>query len=201
MRQTELLVVLCRPPGSPEAKTRLAADIGRRAADEAYVACLRHVLATAARVPADLRVAVAGPPTALAALCLELAPDAELIRQYGRTFADRQRNEIRRGLSQGYRRVAFMASDVPTVRADQIAWALTGSADEVRIVPSHDGGYSVLGSGADVAELVRTPMSRSDTRNLLVSALRTNGRSVAVADFDVPDVNVGSDMRYLEASG
>lgn len=202
MRTSNLLVLLCRPPESPESKTRLVADVGMAEARNVYRECLRRVVAAAGAVAgADLRIAVAGRPLDLVAYCTSSAPDAELVRQYGETFAQRQRNEIRRGLMQGYRRVAFMASDLPNVNAAQIGWALAGQQQQVRIVSSHDGGYSIFGSGADVPELGEVPMSRSDTLSRLVSALRGGGRHVRLADFTVPNINHGSDLRFLAGSG
>jgi glycosyltransferase A (GT-A) superfamily protein (DUF2064 family) len=112
-----LLVLLCRPPGSPNSKTRLAADVGTERARQLYERCLDAVLASASEVAVDLRVAVAGPPLALATWCARHTPEAELVRQRGGTFAERQRNELRRGLADGYARVAVMASDLPVIRA------------------------------------------------------------------------------------
>ncbi|MGK5680216.1 TIGR04282 family arsenosugar biosynthesis glycosyltransferase [Actinoplanes sp. URMC 104] len=196
MMRPALVVVLCRPPDSPASKTRLVADVGADHARAVYRACLRRVIGAAAGVDADVRLAVAGPPLALAEFCPD-SPDVELVRQYGATFAERQRNEIRRGLQQGYRRVAFMASDLPTVEPGHIAWAVRGEPDEVRIVPSHDGGYCIFGSGVDVPELTQVAMSRSDTLTRLTTELARRGRPVALAEFIVPNVNTGTDLRFV----
>jgi glycosyltransferase A (GT-A) superfamily protein (DUF2064 family) len=192
-----LLVLLCRPPDSPDSKTRLAADLGRERARLLYERCLESVLTSAASVEADLRVAVAGRPLDLADWCLRHAPRAELVRQRGMTFAQRQRNELRRGLADGYARVAFMASDLPVIDPEHIAWALHGHAEDVRVVPAHDGGYCVLGTNTDLPELTDVPMSRGDTRTLLVEALRHNGKTVAEADFTVVNLNRGSDLAAI----
>lgn len=192
--QSELLVLLCRPPDSPSSKTRLAADLGRERARQLYEQCLETVLASANEVAADLRVAVAGPPLALAAWCTRRAPEAELVRQRGATFVDRQRNELRRGLADGYSRVAIMASDLPVIDAETIAWALREGEEDVAVVPAHDGGYCVLSANDDLPELAEVPMSSADTRARLVESLRENGKAVRVADVEVVNLNHGSDL-------
>jgi glycosyltransferase A (GT-A) superfamily protein (DUF2064 family) len=192
-----LLILLCRPPNSPASKTRLVADVGARRAREVYERCLDAVLAAANRVPADLRVAVAGRPLELADRCARWAGHAELVRQRGTTFAERQRNELRRGLADGYHRVAIMASDLLTVTPEDIAWALAPEAPDVRIVPSQDGGYCVLSTNSDLPVLERTAMSRTDTRAQLVALLAASGKTVRVADFEIVNINHGRDLAAL----
>ncbi|GAA3427525.1 DUF2064 domain-containing protein [Streptosporangium sandarakinum] len=201
MAADTLVVVLCRPPASSESKTRLVADVGAAAARDAYERCLRHALRTAAAATARVRVSVAGRPLELADLTATCAPEAELVRQHDGPFARRQAEEIRRGLADGYRRVAFMASDLPTVRPEEIDWTLSAPDGRVRIAPSQDGGYAILGTGVELPELVSTPMSRGDTRQLLVTAVRHSGRRVDVAPFEVANINHGPDLRYLTGIG
>lgn len=189
-----LLVLLCRPPGSPDSKTRLADDVGRDRATRLYEQCLDAVLAAGNEAAADLRVAVAGTPLALASWCARHAPEAELVRQRGTTFAERQRNELRRGLADGYARVAIMASDLPAIDTRTIEWALREGTEDVRMVPAHDGGYCVLATNVDLPELTTVPMSRGDTRQRLVESLLENGKAVRVADVDVVNLNHGSDL-------
>ena len=198
MAAETLVVVLCRPPASAESKTRLVADVGAAAARAAYERCLYRALSAAGAADADSRVSVAGRPLDLAGIAAACAPEAELVRQHSGPFARRQFEEIRRGLADGYRRVAFMASDLPTVRPEEINWVLSAPDGRVRIAPSQDGGYAILGAGAEVPELMSTPMSRADTGQRLVAAIRRSGRHVEVAPFEVPNINHGVDLHYLE---
>lgn len=190
-----LAVVLCRPPGAPDSKTRLAREVGRQRADAYYLGCLRAVVGTLAATGADLRFAVAGRPLALAAVCAEQAPDADLVRQVGDTFAERQAHEIARGLADRYEQVVLCASDLPELPAAAVEWAVAAARrGELGLVPSHDGGYSLLSSSRPVPELSAVPMSRPDTADRLAATLAPAGHRVAVADFAVRDLDVLEDL-------
>jgi glycosyltransferase A (GT-A) superfamily protein (DUF2064 family) len=197
MRDT-LIVVLCKPPGAEDCKTRLAAGVGRRAASALYERCLGNVLRTATTADGAVRLSVAGRPLELAPLARSAAPEADLVRQLRDSFAERQRHEIDRGLADGYRTVILVASDLVGLSVDILRWARAVTvAGEVAVVPSPDGGYSVLGTSAPLPELAQTPMSSDRTLSALVDAVVAAGRRVRVADFFVADVDELADLeRY-----
>jgi glycosyltransferase A (GT-A) superfamily protein (DUF2064 family) len=193
-----LVVVLCRPPDSPDSKTRLALEVGRENATAYYVSCLQAVLGTLGRVDVDLRLAVAGNPIALAALASDLAPTAELVRQVGKTFAERQAHEIARGLADGHGVVVLCASDLPRLPIEAVTWALeVADRGDVGMVPSHDGGYSLLSTSRPLPGLAEVPMSMSDTGAQLARLLQPTlapGRRVVCADLTVRDLDVLADL-------
>jgi len=191
--------VLCRPPDAPDSKTRLAREVGRERARAYYTACLEAVLGTLGRAGADIRLAVAGSPVALAPFCADHAPEADLLRQVGETFAQRQAHEIARGLADGYPQVLLCASDLPVLPPEAVDWALAaGRRGHVGLVPSHDGGYSLLSAPTPLPVLADVPMSLPDTGHRLARALAPvlagAGRRVEVADFTVPDLDVLADL-------
>jgi uncharacterized protein len=194
-----LVAVLCRSPHAPDCKTRLAAAVGRERAVRLYRACLVGVLRKVVALPVTVRAAVADAPAEVVELCREVAPEAEVAEQRGATFAERQRHEIARGLADGHELVALVASDLPFLDARAVSWAIAAAqAGAVAVVPSPDGGYSVLASSRDLPELAEVPMSRGDTGDMLVTALRAAGRTVRIAEFEVADLD---DERDLVATG
>jgi glycosyltransferase A (GT-A) superfamily protein (DUF2064 family) len=148
------------------------------------------------RIPdLDMRIAVAGPPQSLEPYAGRCAPGAELTEQTGASFAARQAREIRRGLTEGYRTVILLASDLPDLSADAVCWTVHAARDgHVAIVPAADGGYSLLGSGTALPELERVPMSRADTASALAATVHEKGRSVLVAPFTVADLDEPDDV-------
>src|SRR5262249_35230607 len=101
-----------------------------------------------------------------------------------------------RGLRDGHPSVVLCASDLFELDEDQVTWALT--ADGVAVVPSHDGGYSMLASSVPLPELADVPMSTTSTRDELLQALGAAGHTVSVAPFEVPDVDVLDDLPVSE---
>lgn len=193
---TGVVVVLCRPPSAPDCKTRLAREVGPARAQQLYRRCVRHVLTVLQRLPVSVRLAVAGDPLALAPLCQEIgARDVELVRQVGATFQERQAHEISRALHDGHAPVALCASDLLELDERPVTWALAQAvAGRVGVVPSHDGGYSLLTSSVALPELVGVEMSTERTGTALVRVLAAAGHDVSVAPFEVPDLDVAADL-------
>jgi glycosyltransferase A (GT-A) superfamily protein (DUF2064 family) len=193
-----LIVVLCKPPASPECKTRLAADVGRAAATEIYRQCLDMVLRSAVATGSAVRLAVAGQPGLLLPLARRRAPEADLVRQVGTSFAQRQRHEIDRGLRDGYDTVALLASDLAQPPDEPLRWALlTAVHGAIAIVPSPDGGYAILASSVPLPELATVPMSSGRTLDHLCDTLRRAGKPVRLGTRALPDVDTAQDLRQL----
>ena len=76
-----------------------------------------------------------------------------------------------------------------------VTWALAqAGAGRVGVVPSHDGGYSLLTSSVALPELVGVEMSTERTGTALVRVLAAAGHDVSVAPFEVPDLDVAADL-------
>jgi glycosyltransferase A (GT-A) superfamily protein (DUF2064 family) len=196
--RSPLAVVLCRPPDAPDSKTRLASSIGRDSATEVYRRCLTHVLDVLRSLPVAVRLAVAGPPLALADLCVAAGVDAELVRQLELPFAARQAHELARGLADGHPVAFICASDLPSLRPAEVRWAVeTAGGGRVAVVPSADGGYSLLASSRPLPELAEVPMSVPDTGEQLVAALHRAGHRPELAPFSVGDVDDLDDLLAL----
>jgi glycosyltransferase A (GT-A) superfamily protein (DUF2064 family) len=193
-----LVIVLCKPVSSAECKTRLAADIGRRGASRVYRWSLTTAVRAASATGAAIRLSVHGRPADLAELAREHAPEADLVRQIGPTFAARQRHEIDRGVTDGFRPVLLLASDVAESPTPHLTWAMGAMKEnQVAIVPSRDGGYSVLAATEPVPELDEVPMSTGSTFDALCERVRGQGRRLAVCPDPLADIDVAADLERV----
>jgi len=192
------LLVVAKAPEPGRAKTRLAATVGDRVAADIAAAALLDTLDAVAAAPVATRVvALTGD--------LDRAAGADAIRQRlesftvigqrGDDFANRLAN-AHADASKAFagRPVLQIGMDTPQVTAELLA-DCAGRLLETRAVLglADDGGWWVLGVRTPAAaECLRSiPMSRSDTGELTLKALRDNGIDVTpvqpLADIDVVD--------------
>jgi uncharacterized protein len=189
------LLVVAKAPEPGRAKTRLAATVGDRVAADIAAAALLDTLDAVAAAPVAARVVALAGDLDAAAGATEIRQrlgSFTVIEQRGDDFADRLAN-AHADSADGYP-VLQIGMDTPQVTAD----LLTGCARRLLEAPAVlglacDGGWWVLGVRTPaMAECLRgVPMSRPDTGELTLKALRDNGIDVAsverLADFDVVD--------------
>ena len=187
------LLVVAKAPEPGRAKTRLAATVGDRIAAEIAAAALLDTLDAVAAAPVAARTVALTGDLGAAAAADEIRRRLEsfaVISQRGGDFADRLAN-AHADSADGYP-VLQIGMDTPQVTAG----LLTGCARALLDAPAvlglaHDGGWWALGVAAPaMAECLRAvPMSRPDTGELTLQALRANGVDVArvqpLADVDV----------------
>jgi glycosyltransferase A (GT-A) superfamily protein (DUF2064 family) len=195
---TPLLVVMARPPGAANCKTRLVADVGQAQARRVYELCLRQVLRACGECDGQLRVTVAGAPLSLADHARSVSRDVELVRQRGADLGERSSHEVARGLADGYCPIVVVASDLWGLTAGQVRWAARQSAEgRVAVVPSPDGGYGVLGTAEPLPELAQIVMSGTSTLSHLCSALSGSGKRAVLCRTPVADIDTGRDLIEL----
>ncbi len=190
------LLVVAKAPEPGRAKTRLAATVGDRVAADIAAAALLDTLDAVAGAPVARRVVAMTGDLEAAAGAAELRRRLRsfaVIPQRGEDFADRLANAHADSAAgfDGYP-VLQIGMDTPQVTSHLLA----GCARELLDAPAvlgfaHDGGWWALGVKAPtMAEFLRTvPMSRPDTGDLTLKALRDNGIEVTpvqrLADVDV----------------
>lgn len=189
------LLVVAKAPEPGRAKTRLAATVGDVVAAEIAAAALLDTLDAVAAAPAANRVVAMTGDLAAAAGAGEIGERLRsftVIPQRGDDFADRLAN-AHADAADGHP-VVQIGMDTPQVTAELLTDCARrlGKAPAV-LGPARDGGWWVLGLRSPAsAECLRTvPMSRPDTGELTLKALRDNGIDVTpaprLADFDVVD--------------
>jgi rSAM/selenodomain-associated transferase 1 len=185
-----LLTVAKRPmPG--RTKTRLTPPLSPAQAAALYECFLQDTLDLIRRVPQTQPV-IAYLPQDAETYFTELAPDFECILQQGQDLGARLDNALIHYLQLGYRHVAIMNSDSPTLPVDYLAAAFEALAGEADMVlgPSDDGGYYLIGLKRPAPRLLReVQMSTSTvTADTLTLAAKERLRvKLLPAWYDVDD--------------
>jgi uncharacterized protein len=191
------VLVVAKAPEPGRAKTRLAATVGDRLAADIAAAALLDTLDAVAAAPVAARVVAFTGDLDAAAGAAEIRRRLEsftVIPQRGDDFAARLAN-AHADAAEG-NPVLQIGMDTPQVTAELLtdcARRLLDDAAPAVLGLAHDGGWWVLGVRTPtIAECLRTvPMSRPDTGELTLKALRDNGIDLAsvqrLADIDVLD--------------
>jgi hypothetical protein len=191
--------VVAKAPEPGRAKTRLAATVGDRVAAEIAAAALLDTLDAVAAAPVAARVVAFTGDLDAAAGAAEIRRRLEsftVIPQRGDDFADRLAN-AHADAAQGHP-VLQIGMDTPQVTAELLTDCarrlLDGDVPAV-LGLAPDGGWWVLGvKTPTIAECLRTvPMSRPDTGELTLKALRDNGIDV-ISVQRLPDIDVLDDV-------
>ena len=190
------VLVVAKAPVPGLAKTRLAATVGADAAADIAAAALLDTLDAVADAPVAHRVVAMTGDLGEACRGREIAEclaDFTVVAQRGDGFAERLVHAHSDAARPGFP-VLQIGMDTPQVSAGLLTdcgQALLG-ADAV-LGMACDGGWWVLGvHDAAAAACLRTvPMSRPDTGELTLAALRDNGITVQLlaelADVDTID--------------
>jgi uncharacterized protein len=189
------VLVVAKAPEPGRAKTRLAATVGDRVAADIAAAALLDTLDAVAAAPVAARVVAFTGDLDAAAGAAEIRrrlASFTVIPQRGDDFADRLAN-AHADAADGSP-VLQIGMDTPQVTAELLTDCARRLLDAPAVLGlAHDGGWWVLGvKTPTIAECLRSvPMSRPDTGELTLKALRNNGIDVAsvqrLADIDVLD--------------
>jgi rSAM/selenodomain-associated transferase 1 len=182
---TAVLLVVAKAPVAGFAKTRLAPAVGARHAARLAAAALRDtvdcVRAVADAVPVCALTGDLGSAERSAELGRALA-GCVVIPQRGTDFADRLAN-AHADVGERFPNtpVLQVGMDTPQLRPALLTAALTRLTEfDAVLGPAADGGWWALGlrRPADAHVLRRVPMSRPDTGELTLFALRELGLRV-----------------------
>lgn len=191
------VLVVAKAPVPGQAKTRLAASVGDRAAADIAAAALLDTLDAVAEAPvAERVVALTGDlddACARREIRARLA-DFTVLPQRGATFAERLVNAHADAAAATGLPVLQIGMDTPQVTDELIGECAREllAADAV-LGPARDGGWWVLGvTSPAMADCLRTvPMSRADTGAVTLAALGDTASNVSLvqslADVDTVD--------------
>jgi hypothetical protein len=198
--------VVAKRPAPGRTKTRLTPPLRPEDAAALYECFLRDTLDLVRCVP-DVQPAIAYLPAAERDYFARLAPDFDLVLQEGDSLGERLDHALSRYLAAGYRHVAIMNSDGPTLPLACLTGAfdaLAGGA-EVVLGPCDDGGYYLIGLRRPAPQLLRNV--RMSTPHVLVDTLalaRQQGLRVELLPtwYDVDDADSLARLREeLDAAG
>jgi glycosyltransferase A (GT-A) superfamily protein (DUF2064 family) len=200
-----VVLVVAKAPVPGLAKTRLAADVGDRAAAGIAAAALLDTLDAVAAAPVAHRVVALTGELADASAGDEIRcrlDDFTVMPQRGADFADRLANaHVDAAAAAGGLPVLQIGMDTPQVSAELIgecARELLG-ADAV-LGLARDGGWWVLGvTRPATADCLRAvPMSRPDTGAVTLAALSDTGADVSMV-ATLADVDTIDDIAVVRA--
>ena len=187
------VLVMAKRPFPGRTKTRLVPPFSPSEVADLYECFLRDVLDIVRKVP-DITPFIAYTPVQESDYFRRLAPDFELVPQEGQTLGQRLDFVLRRVQSLGFRLVAAINSDSPTLPAAYISQAfveLEKPLVDVVLGPCEDGGYYLIGWKRPYSRLVLdVSMSTSQVlRDTLVIAEEEKVRTALLPTwYDVDDV-------------
>jgi len=185
------LLVIAKQPAPGQTKTRLTPPLTPEQAAALYECFLLDTLDLIRRVP-GVQPVIAYLPLEAQAYFAGLASDFEHIPQSGPDLGARLDNALTAYLSRGYRCVAIMNSDGPTLPLACLVGAfecLAGDADVV-LGPADDGGYYLIGLKHPTPRLLReVHMSTSHVAADTLALAAQEGLKVALLPtwYDVDD--------------
>jgi len=191
MTGNNALLIMAKRPTPGRTKTRLVPPLSPQQAAALYECFLRDTIELVRQVP-GVRPVIAYVPPGEQAYFAELAPDFEYYQQEGPDLGARLDNGLTHYLGLGYRQVAAINSDGPTLPPAYLAAAFEepGRKADVVLGPSDDGGYYLIGLKHPAPRLLRevrmsTPHVTTDTLALAAE----EGLKVALlpAWYDVDD--------------
>jgi rSAM/selenodomain-associated transferase 1 len=194
--ENAVIQLFAKPPLLGRVKTRLAADIGEKAALEVYTSLLfRQLSRLKAMNLCHVQVWVDGDFQWFnqAGLSLYQQSDGDL--------GDRMAAAIKSGLRE-YSRVVLIGSDCPFLDEHYLAKALS-ALDEHKVVigPATDGGYVLLGQNEYIDEIFRDILW-STSEVLADTILRLNSTATEYALLPpVEDVDNLLDLQRVKQSG
>jgi len=192
LRPPNALLVIGKHPTPGRSKARLCPPLSPEQAAALYECLLRDTLHLMRQVP-ETQPVIAYYPDFARDYFAGLAPDFQLWPQSGGNLGTRLDNVVIHYLDQGYRRVAAMNSDGPTLPAVHLVTdfeALDEDNTDIVLGPAEDGGYYLIGLKQPAPRLLRevemsTPHVAADT----LALARAEGLRVKLLPrwYDVDD--------------
>jgi uncharacterized protein len=194
----QALIVVAKEPLPGRTKTRLCPPLTAESAAEFYRCLLLDTLALMRRLEsADHTVAYT--PAGARDYFARLSPNGfRLVPQVGADLGARLANALGQHFALGYRRVAIMNSDGPTLPLACLEEAFAGlDGADVTLGPGHDGGYYLIGMKQPHPELFQgIDWSTERVVDQTLAACRRLGLTVRQLP-EWYDVDVGEDLERL----
>lgn len=194
------LVIGAKEPVPGAVKTRLGRTLGHDRAAALYRAFLAD-LAARFRSSAgyDLLWAYAPAGADWCAVVGDGGAGAGAFPQVGPDWTERQRHIFRETAVRGYMHTVLIASDSPQLSRPTVAVAFAAlSTHTAVLVPTYDGGYSLIGQRRGVDILADTPMSTGTVCTDLHANARRQGQAMSLLP-PTWDVDEAADLAHLAA--
>ncbi|MHC4742362.1 MAG: TIGR04282 family arsenosugar biosynthesis glycosyltransferase [Planctomycetota bacterium] len=145
MENRNRIIIFLKDPEQAEAKTRLAAELGRDLAVKIYRSFVLDTLSTLTTLDTPITIFFY-PPEAAERIAEWLGPECEYRPQSGRDLGQRMKNAFLQTFDQAAEKIVLVGSDIPDIPPEFVnqAFEALDSKDAV-IGPACDGGYYLIG--------------------------------------------------------
>ncbi len=195
-KEPDVLLIFVKHPAPGEVKTRLAREIGARAAAEVGRLLAEHALRSTRPEGNDYRRRVFwSPPEAEAAMAAWL-PGEVLLPQVPGDLGRRMAEAFEHTFGAGARRSVLIGTDVPALGRGQILTAFDALArHDVVLGPARDGGYYLVGLSRPQPGLFEgVPWGTAEVLDVTLERARSLRLSVAFLET-LDDVDTIADVR------
>ena len=194
---TDALIIFSRLPIGHETKTRLAPILNESQRKELHLAMWHDIFIEAVKLSASTDIFLYWTGSGNISDYREHLPPSFILReQYGENLGERMRNAMQDIFSSGYTRAILIGSDIPSLKAGNLAKAF-GLLDDNDIVigPSGDGGYWLIGMRGFFPEAFDVKSwGNSDVLTETAETLRRSGIVFGFADT-LNDIDTPEDVR------
>ncbi len=194
---TDALIIFSRLPIGHETKTRLAPLLNESQRRELHLAMWHDIFREAVKLSANTDIFLYWTGSGSINDYGEHIPPSFLLReQSGENLGARMSNAMSDIFSSGYSRSILIGSDIPALKAGNLAKAfrLLDDADVV-LGPSDDGGYWLIGMRGFFPEAFGVKSwGNSDVLTATTEALRCSGIAFSFADT-LNDIDTPEDVR------
>lgn len=183
----DVLVVMAKYPVPGTVKTRLAQHVGLERACRLYRAFLVDIAERFSGADWELVWAVDPPGADLSAI---VGAGAVRIDQRGDDLAERMLRCFQELLARPARRVVMIGADAPHLPPSRVAQAFGVLDDhDVSVVPTHDGGYCLIGLRAAHDLFTDIPMGSAEVFADTCARAKRLGLTVQALDpyFDIDE--------------
>ena len=187
------LIIFSRLPIGHETKTRLAPLLNETQRSELHLAMWRDIFGEALKLT-DTDIYLYWTGSGNVADWQKYIPGSFILRkQEGENLGERMRNAMRDIFALRYKRAVIIGSDIPSVKAENIARAFGSLNDSDAVIgPSSDGGYWLIGMRKFIPEAFG--ISSWGNSSVLAETVRTLaglgiscGTADTLDDLDTPE--------------
>ena len=188
------LIIFSRLPVGHEVKTRLSPILNDLQREELMLSMWQDIFAELTKLPGSTQIFLYWTGSGDISGYEKLLPARFITRRQSEgSLGERMFNAIGQVIESGYKRVALIGSDIPTIRHEYIieAFAMLDDYDCV-LGPSPDGGYWLVAMSRAVREVFdsdswgNSSVLESAVKNLHEAGL-TSGFAHGLDDLDTPD--------------
>jgi uncharacterized protein len=205
MSKRNTLLVVAKQPVPGQTKTRLCPPLSPDHAAELYECFLRDTLDIMRQVN-GVHCVIGFLPEDAQSYFGQLAPDMQLISQFGASLGERLDHLLSEALVNGSQRAVVMDSDSPTLPVEYISQAFDElSHSDVVLGPTLDGGYYLIGMKQPQPHLLRqVQMSTHHVLDDTLALAKSTGLTVSLLpawhDVDTIDDLYQLDEEILRSS-